>query len=166
MYESSGICKYSVVSIKRTGCNKRTGGKNSPKIVKRTGFIKQTGWTFCQKQLSKQGFFYQLKAILHSKTCQYHGFNYKPDYISLRKQENCIKRHTKKENAKKYQRSGWNFFQKQLSEQDLITANRVVKNFKIVKRSCSLNRYYRVNEFPARFKNLLRKECDKNVTIM
>ena len=36
------------------------------------------------------------------------------------------------------------FFKKQLSEQDLITANRVVKNFKIVKRSCSLIRYYRV----------------------
>ena len=41
--------EYSLVSIKRTGCNKRTGGKNSPKIVKRTGCIKQTGWTFCQK---------------------------------------------------------------------------------------------------------------------
>ena len=34
---------YSVVSIKRTGGNKQTGGENSPKIVKRTG------WTFCQK---------------------------------------------------------------------------------------------------------------------
>ena len=28
---------------------------------------------------------------------------------------------------------------KNISDQDLITANRVVKNFKIVKRSCSLN---------------------------
>ena len=43
------LSMYSVVSIKRTGCNKRTGGENSPKIVKRTGCIKQTGWTFCQK---------------------------------------------------------------------------------------------------------------------
>ena len=86
---------YSVVSIKRTGCNKRTGGENSPKIVNRTGCIKRTGWTFCQKQLSKQGFFYQLKAILNRKTCQYHDFNHKPDYISLRKQKNCIKRQKK-----------------------------------------------------------------------
>ena len=41
--------KYSELSIKRTGCNKRTGGENSPKIVKRTGCIKRTGWIFCQK---------------------------------------------------------------------------------------------------------------------
>ena len=40
---------YSVVSIKRTGGNKRTGGENSPKIVKQTGCFKQTEWTFCQK---------------------------------------------------------------------------------------------------------------------
>ena len=40
---------YSVVSIKRTGGNKRTGGEIAPKIVKRTGCIKRTGWTFCQK---------------------------------------------------------------------------------------------------------------------
>ena len=87
-------------------------GRDSPKIVKQTVCIKRTGWTFCQKQLSKQGFFYQLKTTLYSKTCKFHVFNYRPDYISLRKQENCIKRQKKKENAKKYHRSGWNFFQK------------------------------------------------------
>ena len=35
------LLEYSVVSNKRTGCNKQTGG--------RTGYVKQTGWTFCQK---------------------------------------------------------------------------------------------------------------------
>ena len=48
---------------------------------------------------------------MYSKACQYHGFNYKPDYISLRKQENCIKRQ-KRGMPKKYQRSWCNFFQK------------------------------------------------------
>ena len=39
---------YSVLSIKRTGGNKRTGGKNEnyPKIVKQAGGIKGTGWKF------------------------------------------------------------------------------------------------------------------------
>ena len=32
--------------------------------------------------------------------CQYYAFYYKPDYISRRKHENCIKRQ-KKKNAKK-----------------------------------------------------------------
>ena len=47
---------------------------------------------------------------MNRKTCQYHDFNHKPDYISLRKQENYIKRQIKKENAKKYQRTGWGKF--------------------------------------------------------
>ena len=120
--------------LREQGVISEKGGKILPKQLS----IKRTGWTFCQKQLSKQGFFYQLKAIFNRKTCKYHNSNHKPDYISLRKQENCIKRQEKREC---HQRSGWNFFQKQLSEQDLITANRVEKNLKIVKRSCSLNRY-------------------------
>ena len=100
--------------------------ENSPKIVKRTGCIKRTGWPFCQKQV-----FLLVLAILYSKTCQCHGFNYKPDYDNLRKQENCIKRHIKKESAKKYQRSGWIFFQKQLSEQDLLISFRIFVHFSI-----------------------------------
>ena len=44
------------------------------------------------KIVKQTGLFYLLEAILCSKTCQYHGFNYKPDHISLRMQENCIKR--------------------------------------------------------------------------
>jgi len=48
---------------------------------------------------------------LNRKTYQYHDFNHKPDYISLRKQEIASK-DKKKKNAEKHQRSGWNFFQK------------------------------------------------------
>ena len=40
------------------------------------------------------------KAIFNRETCQYHDSNHIPDYLSLRKQENCIK-NKKKGNAKK-----------------------------------------------------------------
>ena len=49
---------------------------------------------------------------MYSKTCQYHGFNYKPDYISLRKQENCIKRQKKRRKCQKISAIRVEFFSK------------------------------------------------------
>ena len=74
--------------------------------------ISNQGGFFFSKIVKQTGPFYLLEAILYKKTCQYHGFKYKPDYISLRKQENCIKRQKKRENAKKYHQSRRIFFQK------------------------------------------------------
>jgi len=64
------------------------------------------------KIVKQTGPFYLLEAILYKKTCQYHGFKYKPDYISLRKQENCIKRQKKEKMPKNIIDQGGFFFQK------------------------------------------------------
>ena len=55
-------------------------------------------------KIDKQSIFFRLK------TCQYHDFKHKPDYISLRKQENCIKRQKKRGMPKKISDHGGIFF--------------------------------------------------------
>ena len=49
---------------------------------------------------------------MNRKTCQYHDFNHKPDYMCLRKQENCIKKQKKRGNAKKMLAIRVEFFSK------------------------------------------------------
>ena len=72
---------------------------------------------FLSKIDKQAGCFYQLQAILNRKTYQYHNYNHKPDYISLRKQENCIKRPKTEECQKKIYvpSKKWHLVGKQLS---------------------------------------------------
>jgi hypothetical protein len=82
---------------------------------------------------------------LYSKTGQYHSLNHKPDKES--KKIASKDKRQKKRNAKKYQQSGWIFFSKIVKQTGSNNCEQGGKNFKIVKRSCSLNRYYRVTDF-------------------